>query len=116
MKPLARIITHSTNSQEPKWFTTAPIGAIEKVPDRANWNKNDVDLFEVNEAFAVVGIEEWSKYVKQDPRYMRPAEVDVLRGDYTKAKEELGWEPKTDFKTLVTKMVKSDIKTLSESE
>ena len=70
----------------------------------------------LNEAFSVVGIEDWSKHVKQDPRYMRPAEVDVLRGDYTKAKEELGWTPKTDFKTLVTKMVMSDIQILSESE
>ncbi|MDC0651808.1 acetyl-CoA C-acyltransferase [Alphaproteobacteria bacterium] len=54
LQPLARIITHSTNSQKPKWFTTAPIGAIEKVLAKAGWNKSDVDLFEVNEAFAVV--------------------------------------------------------------
>ena len=54
LQPLARIVTHSTNSQEPKWFTTAPIGAIEKVLSKAGWNKSDVDLFEVNEAFAVV--------------------------------------------------------------
>ena len=54
LQPLARIVTHSTNSQEPKWFTTAPIGAIEKVLSKARWNKSDVDLFEVNEAFAVV--------------------------------------------------------------
>jgi GDPmannose 4,6-dehydratase len=70
----------------------------------------------LNEAFSVAGIKDWSKYVKQDPRYMRPAEVDVLRGDYTKAKEELGWTPKTDFKSLVTKMVMSDIQMLSENE
>ena len=54
IKPLARIIDHSTNSQEPKWFTTAPIGAIEKVLEKSGWKKTDVDLFEVNEAFAVV--------------------------------------------------------------
>lgn len=54
LQPLARIVTHSTNSQEPKWFTTAPIGAIEKVLSKAGWNKSDVDLYEVNEAFAVV--------------------------------------------------------------
>ena len=54
LQPLARIVTHATNSQEPKWFTTAPIGAIEKVLSKAGWNKSDVDLFEVNEAFAVV--------------------------------------------------------------
>ena len=54
LNPLARIVAHSTNSQQPKWFTTAPIGAIEKVLEKANWNKSEVDLFEINEAFAVV--------------------------------------------------------------
>ena len=54
LRPLARIISHSTNSQEPAWFTTAPIGAIKKVLDKANWKIGDVDLFEINEAFAVV--------------------------------------------------------------
>ena len=54
IKPLARIISHSTNSQEPAWFTTAPIGAIKKVLKKASWKLNEVDLFEINEAFAVV--------------------------------------------------------------
>ena len=54
IKPLARIVCHATNSQEPKWFTTAPIDAIKKVLKKANWKLGDVDLFEVNEAFAVV--------------------------------------------------------------
>ncbi|MGA9573793.1 MAG: acetyl-CoA C-acyltransferase [Lysobacterales bacterium] len=52
--PLATIIAHSTFSQDPEWFTTAPIGAIERVLKKAGWNINDVDLFEVNEAFATV--------------------------------------------------------------
>jgi acetyl-CoA C-acetyltransferase len=52
--PLARIVCHETNSQEPRWFTTAPIGAIRKVLDKAKWTVGSVDLFEVNEAFAVV--------------------------------------------------------------
>jgi GDPmannose 4,6-dehydratase len=60
-------------------------------------------------AFDVVGISNWEKYVKQDPRFMRPAEVDVLRGDASKAKYELGWTPKTDFKKLVKNMVESDV-------
>jgi len=60
-------------------------------------------------AFDVVGISNWEKYVKQDPRFMRPAEVDVLRGDASKAKYELGWKPKTDFKQLVKNMVESDL-------
>ena len=52
--PLARIVAHATNSHDPAWFTTAPIGAIQKVLDRAGWNIKDVGLFEINEAFAVV--------------------------------------------------------------
>ena len=60
-------------------------------------------------AFKHIGIKDWSSYIKQDPRYMRPAEVDVLRGDYAKAKKQLNWEPKTSFSELVQKMVDSDI-------
>jgi len=52
--PLARICAHATHSQEPEWFTTAPIGAIEKVVAKAGWSLEDVDLIEINEAFAVV--------------------------------------------------------------
>jgi len=52
--PLATIVAHSTHSQDPEWFTTAPIGAIEKVLVKAGWSIDDVDLFEVNEAFATV--------------------------------------------------------------
>ena len=52
--PLAKIIAHATNSHDPAWFTTAPIGAIQKVLDKAGWNIKDVGLFEINEAFAVV--------------------------------------------------------------
>ena len=51
---LATIVAHATHSQEPEWFTTAPVGAISKVLEKAGWKVNDVDLFEVNEAFAVV--------------------------------------------------------------
>lgn len=52
--PLARVVAHATHSQEPEWFTTAPVGAIQKVLEKAGWKASDVDLFEVNEAFAVV--------------------------------------------------------------
>jgi len=52
--PLATIIAHSTFSQDPEWFTTAPIGAIELVLKKAGWSIDEVDLFEVNEAFATV--------------------------------------------------------------
>ena len=54
LTPLAVIRGHSTHAQEPAWFTTAPIGAIEKLFDKTGWTKDDVDLFEINEAFAVV--------------------------------------------------------------
>ncbi|MFA6231558.1 MAG: thiolase family protein [Rhodanobacter sp.] len=56
LKPLARIVAHATHSQEPEWFTTAPVGAIQKVLDKAGWKVSDVDLFEINEAFAVVAM------------------------------------------------------------
>jgi acetyl-CoA C-acetyltransferase len=54
LAPLATIIAHATYSQDPEWFTTAPIGAIELVLKKAGWAIDDVDLFEVNEAFAAV--------------------------------------------------------------
>jgi acetyl-CoA C-acetyltransferase len=53
-KPLAKIVAYASNAHEPEWFTTAPVGAIKKVLDKAGWKASDVDLFEVNEAFAVV--------------------------------------------------------------
>ena len=54
LKPLARIVAHSSHAQEPEWFTIAPVGAIKSALARAGWKASDVDLFEVNEAFAVV--------------------------------------------------------------
>ncbi|MBM08429.1 MAG: acetyl-CoA C-acyltransferase [Magnetovibrio sp.] len=54
LKPIALIHGHATHSQEPNWFTTAPVGSIKKVLEIANWTKDQVDLFEINEAFAVV--------------------------------------------------------------
>ena len=54
LKPLARIVAHATHSQEPEWFTTAPVSALRNVLDKAGWSVADVDLFEINEAFAVV--------------------------------------------------------------
>ena len=65
-------------------------------------------------AFDHVGIKDWAPYIKQDPKYMRPAEVDVLRGDFNKAKKELNWSPKTTFIELVKKMVDNDMKILSK--
>jgi acetyl-CoA C-acetyltransferase len=53
-KPVARIIAHAMHSQEPEWFTTAPVGAVQKLLAKTGWKVGDVDLWEVNEAFAVV--------------------------------------------------------------
>jgi acetyl-CoA C-acetyltransferase len=54
LRPLARILGHATHAQEPAWFTTAPIGAIRKLLEKINWQAADADLYEINEAFAVV--------------------------------------------------------------
>ena len=54
LKPVARIVAHASHAQEPEWFTIAPVGAIRTALERAGWQASDVDLFEVNEAFAVV--------------------------------------------------------------
>lgn len=61
-------------------------------------------------AFNEVGIADWKPYVEQDPRFMRPAEVDLLIGDPAKAKDKLGWEPKVSFPELVSMMVANDVK------
>jgi acetyl-CoA C-acetyltransferase len=54
IKPVARLVAHATHSQEPQWFTTAPVGAIRKLYEKTGWSTANVDLFEINEAFAVV--------------------------------------------------------------
>ena len=63
----------------------------------------------LDEAFACAGIDDWTSYVKQDARFERPAEVDLLMGDASKAREKLGWEPKVDFQGLVRRMYESDL-------
>jgi GDPmannose 4,6-dehydratase len=63
-------------------------------------------------AFAQVDIFDWQRYVTVDPKFFRPAEVDVLLGDYSKAKRELNWEPKTSFEDWVGLMVNHDINIL----
>jgi len=60
-------------------------------------------------AFREIGIDNWEALVSQDPRFMRPAEVDLLIGDPTKARTKLGWEPKVGFEELVKMMVRNDI-------
>jgi GDPmannose 4,6-dehydratase len=67
----------------------------------------------LDHAFGHVGLD-WNKYVEIDPRYYRPAEVELLIGDYSKAKRKLGWEPKIKFKDLVIDMVDADVKLLQD--
>lgn len=65
-------------------------------------------------AFQAVGIEDWAPYVRQDPRFMRPAEVDLLIGDPAKARDVLDWKPRVTFPELVQMMVDSDLRAQSE--
>ena len=62
----------------------------------------------VQTAFSHVGLE-WQEYVRTDPCFLRPAEVDHLIGDSSRARAELGWQPNVDFKTLITMMVDADL-------
>ena len=64
-------------------------------------------------AFKCINIDDWEKYVLQDERYMRPAEVAVLCGDSSKAREVLGWEPETSFEQMIINMITNDIELLS---
>jgi GDPmannose 4,6-dehydratase len=64
-------------------------------------------------AFGRLGLD-WHKHIEIDPRYYRPAEVELLIGDYSKAKQKLGWEPKTKFKELIELMVDADVKSLQD--
>ena len=64
----------------------------------------------LNVGFNHIGIVDWKKYIESDPRFKRPAELDSLCGDSSKAKKVLGWKPKTDFETLIKEMVDADLK------
>ncbi|NYD40486.1 GDP-mannose 4,6-dehydratase [Nocardioides panaciterrulae] len=63
----------------------------------------------LDEAFGQVGVTDWTPYVRQDPRFVRPAEVDHLVGDASKAREVLGWKPRVTFRELVAMMVEADL-------
>ena len=60
-------------------------------------------------AFAEIGIDDWRPYVVQNPAFMRPAEVDVLLGDASKAERKLGWKAETTFEQLISEMVEADM-------
>ena len=63
----------------------------------------------LDRAFREIGIDDWAPYVRQDPKFFRPAEVDLLIGDSSKAREKLGWKPEVDFASLITMMVQHDL-------
>jgi GDPmannose 4,6-dehydratase len=69
----------------------------------------------LEEAFAYAELD-WRKYVEIDPKYYRPAEVDLLIGDATKAREKLGWQPQTTFHELVRLMAESDMQDLQRGD
>jgi GDPmannose 4,6-dehydratase len=64
----------------------------------------------VQRAFAEVGIDDWQSYVRQDPKFFRPSEVDLLIGDASKARDRLGWAPEVDFAELISMMVANDLR------
>jgi len=64
-------------------------------------------------AFDEAGVDDWERYVRLDPRFLRPAEVDQLKGDPAKAKEKLGWEPRTSFEQLIRLMTRADLEQLA---
>ncbi len=68
----------------------------------------------VEEAFKCAGVSDWKKYIKTDPRFLRPAEVYDLKGKAEKARRELDWKPKVTFKELVKKMIDADIERLTK--
>ena len=68
------------------------------------------DLLDI--AFSEIGIGDWSSFVKQNPEFMRPAELFHLKGDSSKAEKQLGWEPKISFQELIVKMVREDLRRL----
>ena len=70
----------------------------------------------LNIGFNHVGIVDWKKYIESDPRFKRPAELHSLCGDSSKAKKILGWEPKTNFETLIKEMVDVDLKRLQKNK
>jgi GDPmannose 4,6-dehydratase len=70
----------------------------------------------LDSAFSYVDIPDWEKHVTQDPKFFRPAEVDVLCGDYSLAKEKLGWEPRTPFNHWVRTMVDTDLRLTAHSK
>jgi len=65
-------------------------------------------------AFDEAGVGDWERHVRIDPQFLRPAEVDHLIGDYSKAERDLGWRPTTSFEELIRLMTRADLERLSQ--
>lgn len=103
LKPMAKIVAQASASKEPKWFTTAPIDAIKKVLAKANMTVNDIDLFEINEAFSVVSL------VVNKELDINPSKVNV-NGGAVAIGHPIGASGTRIFTTLLHEMQKSDAK------
>ena len=103
LTPLATIAAHATNCHQPEWFTTAPVGAIAKVLEKAGWSKEDVDLWEINEAFAVVTMAAMIEHAL-------PADKVNIHGGACAMGHPIGSSGSRIIATLIGAMRKHDLK------
>lgn len=103
LKPLATIIAHSTHSQEPRWFTTAPVGALKKLFEKTGWTPEEVGLYEINEAFAVVTMAAMKEF-------NLPAEKVNVHGGACALGHPVGASGARIVATLINAMRKYDVK------
>jgi acetyl-CoA C-acetyltransferase len=103
LSPLATIVAHATHSHEPEWFTTAPVAAITKVLEKAGWAKDEVDLWEINEAFAVVTMAAMKEHGL-------PAEKVNIHGGACAMGHPVGSSGSRIIATLIGAMQKHDLR------
>lgn len=103
LTPLATIVGHTTHSQEPRWFTTAPIGAMQKLYDKTGWSKDEVGLYEINEAFAVVPMAAMREFDL-------PADKVNVHGGACALGHPVGASGGRIIAALITAMQKNDVK------
>jgi acetyl-CoA C-acetyltransferase len=103
LTPLATIVTHTTHSQAPRWFTTAPVGAMQKLFDKTGWSKDEVGLYEINEAFAVVPMAAMREFDL-------PADKVNVHGGACALGHPVGASGGRIIAALITAMQKNDVK------
>ena len=103
LTPLATIVTHTTHSQAPRWFTTAPVGAMQKLFDKTGWSKDKVGLYEINEAFAVVPMAAMREFDL-------PADKVNVHGGACALGHPVGASGGRIIAALITAMQKNDVK------